>query len=111
MWVAKVKHSKGTHAMPSAAPVREGFVPFRDFRTWYRIVGDLARPGLAKFPLVVLHGGPGVPPDYLEPLEELADTGRPIVFYDQLGCGNSDQPNDPSLWSVEFFLEELATVR
>jgi proline-specific peptidase len=111
MWVAKVKHRKGTHDMPSAAPVSEGFVSFRGFRSWYRVVGDLAQSGPAKFPLLVLHGGPGGPSDYLQPLEELADTGRPIIFYDQLGCGNSDQPNDPSLWSVEFFLEELATVR
>jgi L-proline amide hydrolase len=97
--------------MPSAAPVSEGFVPFRGFRSWYRVLGDLAQPEPAKFPLLVLHGGPGIPHDYLEPLEELADTGRPIVFYDQLGCGNSDQPHDPSLWSVELFLEELTTVR
>jgi proline-specific peptidase len=98
--------------MPSTAPISEGFVPFRGFRTWYRIVGDLAQPGgPAKLPLLVLHGGPGGPSDYLQPLEKLADTGRPIVFYDQLGCGNSDQPNDPSLWSVELFLEELSTMR
>jgi proline-specific peptidase len=98
--------------MPSAAPVSEGFVSFGGFRIWYRIVGDLAQPGgSAKLPLLVLHGGPGAPADYLQPLEELADTGRPIVFYDQLGCGNSDQPNEPSLWSVELFLEELSTVR
>jgi L-proline amide hydrolase len=111
MWVAKEKHSKGTHAMPSAAPVSEGFVSFGGFRIWYRVVGDLAQPEPAKFPLLVLHGGPGGPSDYLEPLEELADAGRPIVFYDQLGCGNSDQPNDPSMWRVELFLEELSTVR
>ncbi|WP_243670608.1 hypothetical protein [Methanoculleus chikugoensis] len=40
--------------------------------------------------------------DYLEPLEALADE-RPIVFYDQLGCGNSDRPGDPPLsgrWSA-----------
>jgi proline-specific peptidase len=97
--------------MPSAAPVSEGFVPFRGFRTWYRVVGDLDQPEPAKFPLLVLHGGPGGPSDYLEPLEELADAGRPIVFYDQLGCGNSDQPNDPSMWRVELFEEELATMR
>src|SRR5215216_851619 len=107
----KEKHSKGTHAMPSAAPVSEGFVSFGGFRIWYRVVGDLAQQEPAKFPLLVLHGGPGGPSDYLEPLEELADAGRPIVFYDQLGCGNSDQPNDPSMWSVELFLEELSTVR
>jgi L-proline amide hydrolase len=97
--------------MSSAAPVSEGFVPFRGFRTWYRVVGDLAQPVPAKLPLLVLHGGPGASHDYLQPLEELADSGRPIIFYDQLGCGNSDQPNDPSLWIVELFLEELATVR
>jgi L-proline amide hydrolase len=97
--------------MPPAASISEGFVSFGEFRIWYRVVGDLAQPEPAKFPLLVLHGGPGGPSDYLEPLEELADAGRPIVFYDQLGCGNSDQPNDPSMWSVELFLEELATVR
>jgi proline-specific peptidase len=98
--------------MPSAAPASEGFVPFRGFRTWYRVVGDLTQPGgPAKLPLLVLHGGPGESHDYLEPLEKLADTGRPIILYDQLGGGNSDQPNDPSMWSVELFLEELAIVR
>jgi len=89
----------------------EGFVSFRGYRSWYCVVGDLAQSGPAKFPLLVLHGGPGGPSDDLEPLEELADSGRPIIFYDQLGCGNSDQPNDPALWRVELFLEELATVR
>jgi pimeloyl-ACP methyl ester carboxylesterase len=86
--------------LPSSVPVSEGFVSFGGFRSWYRVVGDLAQPAPAKFPLLVLHGGPGGPSDYLVPLEELADTGRPIVFYDQLGGGNSDQPHDPSLWSV-----------
>ena len=97
--------------MPPTVPVSEGFVPFRGFRTWYRVVGDLAQPEPAKVPLLVLHGGPGESHDYLEPLEALAGSGRPIIFYDQLGGGNSDQPHDPSLWSVELFLDELATVR
>jgi proline-specific peptidase len=98
--------------MPSTAPVSEGFVPFRGFRTWYRVVGDVAQPEPAGLlPLLVLHGGPGESHDYLGPLEKLADSGRPIVFYDQLGGGNSDQPQDSALWSVELFLDELATVR
>jgi hypothetical protein len=37
--------------MPSAAPVSEGFIPFRGFRTWYRVVGDLAQPALTPFTL------------------------------------------------------------
>ncbi len=97
--------------MPSAVPVSEGFVPFRGFRTWYRVVGDLTQSEPAKLPLLVLHGGPGESHDYLEPLEELAGSGRPIILYDQLGGGNSDQPHDPSLWRVELFVDELATVR
>ena len=61
-------------------------------------------------PLLVLHGGPGFPHNYLKPLESLSDE-RPIVFYDQLGCGNSDRPEDPNLWHTERFVEELAKVR
>jgi hypothetical protein len=45
--------------MPSTAPVSEGFVSFGGFRSWYGVVGDLAQPESAKFPLVVLHGRPG----------------------------------------------------
>ncbi|MGQ0796641.1 MAG: proline iminopeptidase-family hydrolase [Methanobacteriota archaeon] len=88
---------------------QEGFVPFRGYRTWYRITDDRVEPD--KLPLVCLHGGPGVPHDYLEPLEGMAATGRRVICYDQLGCGNSDQPHDPSLWTVSLFVDELASVR
>jgi proline iminopeptidase len=60
--------------------------------------------------LLVLHGGPGAGHDYLEPLEKLAE-GRPVVFYDQLGCGKSDQPGDRSLWQMTHYLAELEQVR
>ncbi len=86
----------------------EGTLGFRGFRVWYRIVGDAPR---RRIPLLLLHGGPGVPHDYLEPLEALAASGRRVVLYDQLGCGNSDRPRDPKMWSVDLFLDELATVR
>ena len=88
---------------------REGYVPFRGYRTWYRVVGDADAAG--KRPVLALHGGPGMTHDYLEPLEAIAATGRRVIFYDQLGAGNSDQPRDPSLWTVPLFVEELATVR
>ena len=45
---------------------------------------------------VCLHGGPGATHWYLEPLEGIAASGRRAVFYDQLGCGASSQPHDPS---------------
>jgi proline-specific peptidase len=90
-------------------PTHEGFISFRGYRTWYRIVGD--KEHARKFPLLCLHGGPGMAHDYLETLEAIAGTGRHVIFYDQLGIGNSDHPHDPSLWSVELFVEEVAAIR
>jgi L-proline amide hydrolase len=87
----------------------EGFVPFRGYRTWYRVVGDGEEPG--KLPLLCLHGGPGGTHDYIEPLEGMAATGRRTIFYDQLGCGRSDLPDDESLWTVELFVDEVRAVR
>ena len=37
--------------------------------------------------------------------------GRRVIFYDQLGCGRSPYPEDPSMWTVELFVEELGAVR
>ncbi len=85
--------------------VREGLTEVEGGRVWWRVVGD----GDGT-PLVLLHGGPGHPHDYLEPLEALADE-RPVIFYDQLGCGRSDRPADPDLWRIDRFVEELHTLR
>jgi proline-specific peptidase len=70
----------------------------------YRILGAGERT------LVLLHGGPGAGSRYLRPLEALAD-GRRVVVYDQLGCGASDHPDDPSLWRADRFVDELETLR
>lgn len=87
----------------------EGYVSFRGYRTWYRMVGSASTSN--RLPLLILHGGPGAPHDYMENLEALADAGRQVIFYDQLGCGNSDQPSDPDMWTVNIFVEELGVVR
>jgi len=87
----------------------EGRVPFRSHEVWYRVVGDAEESG--KLPVLLLHGGPGATHDYLESLEGLAKTGRRAIFYDQLGCGQSDLPEDPSLYTVELFVDEVGTVR
>jgi L-proline amide hydrolase len=86
---------------------REGFADFRGYRTWYRVVGE-SEPG--RDPLVALHGGPGSTHNYFAPLERLAEDGRAVVLYDQIGCGSSDRPRDIE-WGVEVVLEELATLR
>ena len=92
----------------TVASIQEGFIPFKGYNTWYRIVSNLTGQ---RVPLLVLHGGPGATHYGLLPLEKLVETGRPVIFYDQLGCGNSDKPDDDSLWSIQLFLEELATLR
>jgi proline-specific peptidase len=64
-----------------------------------------------KTPLLCLHGGPGFPSAYLDSLRALADE-RPIVFYDQLGCGHSDRPPAGDGYYVkERFVAEVARVR
>ncbi len=96
-------------ACPSARAVRArpatGTIAVEGGRVWYAVRGEGVRT-----PLVVLHGGPGIPHDYLANLELLGDE-RPVVFYDQLGCGRSERPDDPSLWTRERAVRELAAVR
>ncbi len=87
-----------------------GYIPVvNGHRVWYRIVGG----GGARetTPLLVLHGGPGCHHDYLENLAILASEERRVIFYDQLGCGKSDLPDDTSLWTVERFTDEIDIVR
>jgi L-proline amide hydrolase len=90
-------------------PVHEGRIPFGGATTWYKVVGEGEDPG--KAPLLILHGGPGCPHDYLEPMQELARTGRRAIFYDQLGCGHSPHPSDPGRWTVDLFVDEVDAVR
>lgn len=87
----------------------EGFVDLRGHRVWYGIAGARDLPG--RSPLLAIHGGPGMPHDYLEPLAELTSTGRRVVFYDQLGCGQSDRLPDPAAYTPELFVEELVALR
>jgi proline-specific peptidase len=89
--------------------VTEGRIPYAGGETWYQVVGEGEEPG--KLPLVCLHGGPGALHDYLDPLSALAETGRRVVFYDQIGCGRSWFEAGPSTWTVELFVDELRTVR
>ena len=84
----------------------EGYIEVQGHQIWYRIVGA-DKPGI---PLLTLHGGPGGTHFYLEPMEALAEE-RPVIFYDQLGCGHSDRPGDTTFWTVDYYVEELAAIR
>ena len=91
-----------------AAPTEsnfEGIVPLPEGNVWYESVGLPSD----TTPLVIVHGGPGYT-DYLDTLKGLANYGRPTVLYDQLGCGKSDRPEDPALWTLERSVKELEQV-
>jgi len=59
----------------NSTTVIEGYIPVTGGNVWYKIVGANRK----NIPLLVLHGGPGAPHDYLEPLEALS-TERPVIF-------------------------------
>lgn len=89
----------------AAIPEGEGRVSVQGGEIWYRVTGR--GPGA---PLLVIHGGPGFSHDYLLPLEALGND-RPVIFYDQLDCGQSDQPGDPGNWRVPRFVSEIESIK
>ncbi|KAI4091732.1 MAG: hypothetical protein L6R37_007675 [Teloschistes peruensis] len=98
--------------------ISQGEIPFsipsagKECKTWFQIHGQLS-PGVC--PLVILHGGPGIPHNYMIPLIDLTrDYHIPIIFYDQVGCGRSthlpEKKHDESFWTTELFLDELDNI-
>lgn len=83
----------------------EGFITVKGGKVWYKIVGE----GV-KTPILLLHGGPGVPSFYLNPLTALGKD-RPVIFLDQLGCGRSDKITDTSLMTVENFVDQIKQIK
>jgi proline iminopeptidase len=68
--------------------------------------------GAGDVPVLTLHGGPGFPHFYLECFEDFLPRDRlRFWYYDQLGCGFSDHPDDPSLWTIDRFRGEVEQVR
>jgi proline iminopeptidase len=88
--------------------IEEGYMPFKGYQTYYRIVGERQE---GKAPLLLLHGGPGGTHNYFEVLDSIADTGHQVIMYDQLGCGQSYVEGHPELWTLETWGEELRSLR
>ncbi len=82
----------------------EGLIDVPGGKVWFK------RVGAGGIPLLVLHGGPGFCHDYLTALEDLADR-REVIFFDQLGCGRSERPDDDTLWTVDRYVDEVDAVR
>jgi len=60
----------------------------------------------AKKPLIILHGGPGIPSDYLNPLLKYMKD-RSVILYDQIGCGRSSEPSDINAYSIDYAVDDL----
>ena len=82
-------------------PVRGG-----RYKVWTKRIGS------GPLKVLLLHGGPGFTHQYLEAMESfLPEAGIEMYYYDQLGCGNSDKPDDLSLWTRDGYREEVEEVR
>jgi len=81
--------------------------PKGKFHIWTKKIGN--NP---KIKLLLLNGGPGATHEYFECMESfLPAEGIELIYYDQLGCGNSDNPKDTALWSLPRYVEEVEQVR
>ncbi len=89
--------------------ISEGFTDFQGYKIWYRIAKS-ATSG-SDTPILLLHGGPGLGSDYLDPLEAMARQGRTVIRFDQLGCGRSDRPRNLSLWTIGSCMDQTDSVR
>ncbi|MCC3153475.1 proline iminopeptidase-family hydrolase [Hymenobacter sp. BT770] len=81
--------------------------PKGKFNVWTKQYGN--NP---KVKVLLLNGGPGATHEYFECFENfLPREGIEFIYYDQLGCGNSDNPKDTSMWSLPRYVEEVEQVR
>jgi proline iminopeptidase len=76
------------------------------YKVWTKKMGS------GPIKVLLLHGGPGFSHEYLEAFESfLPQAGIEMHYYDQLGCNNSDQPDDPALWTLDRYTTEVEEVR
>jgi proline iminopeptidase len=71
---------------PKSLITREGYIPLPDGMIWYQ--QTFSESSKHAIPLIIIHGGPGSNHYYLKNLTALATT-RPVILYDQMGCGKS----------------------
>jgi proline iminopeptidase len=79
----------------------------KKFNIWTKRFGN--NP---KTKILLLNGGPGGTHEYFQCFENfLPQEGVEFIYYDQLGCGYSDNPNDTAYWDLPRFVEEVEQVR
>jgi len=81
--------------------------PKGTFKVWTKYMGDNK-----KIKVLLLNGGPGATHEYFECFESfLLPQNIEFIYYDQLGCGLSDNPKDTSFWDLSRYVEEVEQVR
>jgi proline iminopeptidase len=81
--------------------------PKGPFKVWTKRVGNNPR-----IKVLLLHGGPGMTHEYFEAFDSyFPGAGIEYYYYDQLGSAYSDQPDEPGLWELPRFVEEVEQVR
>ena len=81
--------------------------PKGTFRVWTKRVGN--NPTIK---VLLLHGGPGATHEYFEAFDSyFPAAGIEYYYYDQLGSAYSDQPDEPELWELPRFVDEVEQVR
>ncbi|MBK8621587.1 MAG: proline iminopeptidase-family hydrolase [Saprospiraceae bacterium] len=81
--------------------------PKGEFTVWTKTIGNNPTTKL-----LLLNGGPGMTHEYFECFESfLPAEGIEIIYYDQLGCGFSENPNDTTMWDLPRYVDEVEQVR
>jgi proline iminopeptidase len=81
--------------------------PKGKFKVWTKRFGN--NP---KIKVLLLNGGPGMSHEYFECMESfLPKESIEFIYYDQLGTGFSDNPNDTTMWDLPRYVEEVEQVR
>lgn len=79
------------------------------FNLSFSVYNSHLLPSSEKKPIIFIHGGPGIPSNYLKPLaNHIKD--RAVILYDQLGCGKSSEPSDINAYSIKFAVDDLEKI-
>eukprot|EP00978_Attheya_sp_CCMP212_P006017 scaffold13544_cov50-Attheya_sp.AAC.6 len=99
MWVPRRTEEESESSEQDAQTTKE-------YALRYRIFRPMSLSSQQAAPVVVLHGGPSVPSDYLYPLVDVIPY-RSMIFFDQIGCGRSSIPTDLSAYSISNAVDDL----
>lgn len=102
--------SRGSKPQVCRLEETTGFMTFHDHQLFYKIFHPPGPKEGHKTPVLVLHGGPQLPHNYLESVGQLAFLGHPVVMFDQSGCGMSGAPFNSEVFSIEYLRDQVAFV-